>query len=74
LSISNPTQKITIPAQGQVAIDITALVTGEDLLYTQQSASKIALIATTADADIRDEMQIYIPVVQNLTKETVTTV
>jgi hypothetical protein len=32
------------------------------------------LLATTSDADVRDEIQIYIPVIQNVTKETVTTV
>ncbi|MEI6673320.1 MAG: hypothetical protein WCL02_08705 [bacterium] len=32
------------------------------------------MVATTSDANIRDEIQLYIPVVQNVTKETVTTV
>jgi hypothetical protein len=30
--------------------------------------------ATTSDADVRDAVQLYVPVIQNTTKETVTTV
>ena len=74
LNISNPTQKITIPAQWEMGIHITAIVTGSTLLYTQQWASKIQFLATTSDADVRDEIQLYVPVIQNTTKETVTTV
>ena len=35
LNILTPTQKITIPSQGQVALDITATVTGNILSYMQ---------------------------------------
>lgn len=74
LNITDTTKKITVPAQSQVAVDFTAIVTGANLLYTQKWASKVEMVATTSDANIRDEIQLYIPVVQNVTKETVTTV
>ena len=32
------------------------------------------MIATTSDVDVRDELEIYVPVVYNVTTETVTTV
>ena len=35
LAIATPSKKITIPAQGQAELDISAVVTGS-LLYTQQ--------------------------------------
>ncbi len=73
LAIATPSKKITIPAQGQAELDISAVVTGS-LLYTQQWASKIEMEATTSNADIRDAIQLYVPVIQNTTKETVTTV
>lgn len=73
LAITTPNKKITIPAQGKAELDISALITG-NLLYTQQGASKIEMEATTSDADVRDAVQLYVPVIQNTTKETVTTV
>lgn len=36
LYIAAPTQKITIPAQGQMPVNITAIVTGSDIPYNQQ--------------------------------------
>jgi hypothetical protein len=55
-------------------VNITATITGNNLLYTQQGASLIQLTATTSDANVRDEIQLYVPIVQNITRETVTTV
>lgn len=74
LQIKEPIRKFTIPAYWEVALDIEAVVASESILYTQKWASKITLSATTLNKDIRDEVEIYVPIIQNITTETVTTV
>ncbi|MEI8252627.1 MAG: hypothetical protein WCG25_02550 [bacterium] len=74
LNIKNAEQKIKIPAQSQIPLDFDVEVVGKNIAYDTKLASKIIMSATTDNKDIRDDVQIWIPIIQNATKETVTTV
>jgi hypothetical protein len=49
-------------------------IVGKNIPYDIQLASKIVMSATTSNTEIRDDVQLFIPIIQNATKETVTTV
>lgn len=74
LDIKNPKQEIKIPAQSQMALDLEVKVNGKNIPYDTQLASKISMSATTKDPQVRDAVDIWVPVIQNASKETVTTV
>lgn len=74
LTIKNSKKNIKIPAKWQTALDFEVEIIGKDIPYDAQLASKITMTATTTHTNIRDDVQLWIPIIQNATKETVTTV
>lgn len=74
MTIKDANRNIKVAAKWQTALDFEVEIVGKDIPYDTQLASKITMTATTSNKDIRDDVQLWIPITQNATRETVTTV